>query len=427
MPSTLALTMGGRQPTLGRHGQRPTGSLAPVEAWGQEGSVDATKTREDLDRPDTSDVDRWIGRPVGGGQMKVPISATDIRSWVQAMQNPNPIYYDEHAAAGSLTGELVAPQSFTVCCAWNHAATPAIQGKIPGSHMLFGGDHFWFRRPRIRPGDVIHTSRIAFDYRVTDTGFAGPTVFQRGDTTYINQRGETVGHQRSTAIRYLVENAKKLNQMRQSEEEPQWTDEDLARIDREKRAYYETFHDHVVRRVSDISDGETLPLGVIGPHSVQTLTTEWRAYLCNTWGVFGDDGLPTSTNDSGWLPEMTRDMPAVKLDPAKNDGLYNGASRGHVNLRYARLIGMPRQYGYGASMGSYVLDYVSNWAGEAAYVQEADLRYSYPVLVGDVSYLRGTVSGVERTGDGCSVQIEVRMTNQDDAQMVRGVVTVAFA
>ena len=35
-------------------------------------------------------------------------------------------------------------------------------------------------------------------------------MFQRGDTTYINQRGEVVAKQRSTAIRYKVENSAKL-------------------------------------------------------------------------------------------------------------------------------------------------------------------------------------------------------------------------
>ena len=379
----------------------------------------------DLVSPDTSDVDRWIGRPVGGGQMVDPVAAIDIRHWVQAMHNPNPIYISADRALERSEGEMTAPQSFTVCCAWNHAATPAIQGKIPGSHMLFGGDHFWFHGPKIRVGDTVHTSRVAFDYSIKDTSFAGPTVFQRGDTTYVNQLGEIVGYQRSTAIRYLVENAAKVRQMQSAETEPDWDDEALAGIEEERRAYYESFHDHVVRKYEDVTVGENLPLGVIGPHSVQTLTTEWRAYLCNTWGAFEDDGLPTSTNDSGWLPEMTRDMPATKLDPAKNDGLYNGASRGHVNLRYAKLIGMPRQYGYGASMGTYVLDYVANWAGEYGTIREADMRYSYPVLVGDVTYLRGSVTA-DAGSDARSVSVDVDMRNQEGKSMVRGTLEVTF-
>ena len=49
---------------------------------------------------------------------------------------------------------------------------------------------------------------MPYDYKVTDTSFAGPTCFQRGDTLYINQRGERVALQRSTAIRYRVRQAK---------------------------------------------------------------------------------------------------------------------------------------------------------------------------------------------------------------------------
>ena len=47
---------------------------------------------------DTRDVDRWIGVPLGGASMKDEVHVNDIRRWVQGMQNPNPIYYDEECA-----------------------------------------------------------------------------------------------------------------------------------------------------------------------------------------------------------------------------------------------------------------------------------------------------------------------------------------
>ena len=75
--------------------------------------------------------------------------------------------------------------------------------------MIFGGDEWWFFGPRIVPGDRIKHERMLFDYKVTETKFAGPTMFSRGDTTYINQRGEVVAKQRSTSIRYLAEDARK--------------------------------------------------------------------------------------------------------------------------------------------------------------------------------------------------------------------------
>ena len=40
---------------------------------------------------DTSDVDRWVGVPLGGGYLKDPVHVNDIRRWAQGMQNPNPL------------------------------------------------------------------------------------------------------------------------------------------------------------------------------------------------------------------------------------------------------------------------------------------------------------------------------------------------
>jgi acyl dehydratase len=379
----------------------------------------------EFERPDTSDVDRWIGRPIGGGQMVEPITRNDVRRWVQAMHNPNPIYYNEDAARASERGEFVAPQSFAVACAWNHGATPALQGKIPGTHMLFGGDHFWFFGPAIRPGDLVRTSRVAFGYKVKDTSFAGPTVFQQGDTTYVNQRGEFLALQRSTAVRYLIANAAQSGGQ-SWQDEPDWTDDALARVDKERQEYYRTFHDKVIRTPESVDIGEELPVGVIGVHSVATLTTEWRAYIGKIWGTFDDDGIPTSSDDAGWIAEFTKDKEASEIDPAQSDGLYYGSSRGHVDARYARMIGMPRPYGYGASMGAYVLDYVANWAGQKGFICEADLRYSYPVFVGDVTYLRGVVAGTDADRPG-TLRVEVTASNQNGAQMVKGSIWVRLS
>ncbi len=53
------------------------------------------KVRDDgLIDLDTRDVDRWVGKPLGGARLKEPIEPNDIRRWAQGMQNPNPLYYD---------------------------------------------------------------------------------------------------------------------------------------------------------------------------------------------------------------------------------------------------------------------------------------------------------------------------------------------
>jgi len=379
-----------------------------------------------LETIDTSDVDRWIGLPVGGGQLLEPVSKTDIRRWVQGMQNPNPLFLSDQFAAESALGRFTAPLSFTICCDVGHGATPSIQGTIPGSHMLFGGDEWWFFGPRISPGDQLRSERLAFDYKIAHTSFAGPTMFQRGDTTYVNQRGEIVAKQRSTSIRYLVANAQRMHSLKGLEVEPDWTDEEIARVEQEKLDYYQTFQGHVLRTCDAVQQGEQLPRGVIGPHTLQSFATEWRSYIFTVWGSSAQDGRPTSTQQAGWLPEMTSDQQKAKVDPAQVDGLYKGASRGHTIDRYAKLIGVPRAYGYGASMGAWVLDYISNWAGELGTVQHSNIQYRHPPLVGDVTYLDGVVHNVDRnieSGQG-TVSIAVQMTTQTGVQMARGFVDV---
>src|SRR5579863_7268087 len=221
----------------------------------------ASKAPElDLSPMDTKDVDRWIGVPLAGAQLKEPVTVTDIRRWVQGMQNPNRLYYDEAYAAQSALRGIVAPQSFTVCCTVGHGAQPAIQGNVPGSHMLFGGDEWWFYGPRIRPGDKIRCDRMLVDYKVTHTKFAGPTMFSRGDTTYVNQHGEIIAKGRSTSIRYRAENARAMDSFGEQRKMPQWTIEDLDNIEEQKFAYYKTFQNHMIRYFNEVKEGEELPV-----------------------------------------------------------------------------------------------------------------------------------------------------------------------
>jgi acyl dehydratase len=383
--------------------------------------MNAAEVRARFPDFDTSDVDRWIGVPTGGGQMKEPVTATDIRRWVQGMQNPNPLHWDDAYAAASRFGKLVAPQSFAVSTSDSHGAGPAIQGNIPGTHMLFGGDEWWFEGPRIEPGDKITLDRALFDYKVTDTKFAGPTMFSRGDTIYAKQDGTVVCKQRSTSIRYRADEARKRGVFTDAEE-PRWTVDEIAAFEAKKLAYYRTFLDLGHGKRGGVEVGQSLPTRPIGPHTIATFTCEWRAFLMSVWGTFESDGGASSLYQAGWLPEMSRDLEAAKVDPTLGDGLYHGPSRGHVQAEYAQLIGMPRGYGYGASMGAWILDTLANWAGEHGFILHSDMKYRAPALTGDVTFVDGRV--VDLVDRGMVAVIDVAMTNQRGEGMAQGTAEV---
>jgi len=386
-----------------------------------------TQTREPVESIefDTSDVDRYIGKAVGGGQLKEPVSVTDIRRWVQAMAYPNPIHYDEEVAAKSVFGRIVAPQSFTICCDVGHGAGPAIVGNIAGTHMIFGGDEWWFAGPRIYPGDLLRMRRRFVDYKVAETKFAGPTMFSRGETTYVNQRGDRVAKQWSTAVRYRADVARERGFFEQAAPRPTWTAERLEEIEAQRRAWIRNLAGEHSPRVEELEVGQRLPTRPIGPHSLPSLASEWRGYIFTVWGSSFREG-PDHLIDAGWLKEMDRDLEGAEEDPELGDGLYHGPSRGHTDEEHARLIGMPRGYGYGASMGAWVLDYASAWAGDRGLVRHSAVQYRFPAFDGDLTLLDAEVAATRHDatlGAGVAT-LEVTMSNQDGTVMAKGPVEV---
>jgi hypothetical protein len=235
-----------------------------------------------------------------------------------------------------------------------------------------------------------------------------------------------IAKQRSTSIRYLAEEARKRAQFNEKDD-PEWSDDALADIEEQKFAYYSTFRGHDKVLWKDVNEGDRLPTRPIGPHTLMSFTTEWRAFNMNIWGAADYWGVST-TDAAGWLPEMSRDPRQAAIDPTKADGLYQGPSRGHVQPRYARLIGMPRGYGYGATMGAWILDYLTNWSGEWGEIVHSNAQYRNPAFTGDATFLNGTVTGKDidpSTGHYLAF-VEYTMTNQRDAVMAKGTAEISL-
>jgi N-terminal half of MaoC dehydratase len=386
-------------------------------------------TTEDAGTLDASDLDRYMGVPMEPGELKEPVATNDIRRWVQAMHYPNPLHYDEGWAAESRFGEIVAPQSFTVATDTSHGCSPAQVGRIPRSHLIFGGDDWWFFGPRIRPGDHMVCHRMPYDYRVTETSFAGPTCFQRGDTLYINQRGERVALQRSTSIRYQVREARE-KALFSEPAEPAWTDDQLAELEEQKLAFIDQIQQlrHDKRLFETVAVGDRLAGHVLGPHSLASFTTEWRAYPMTTWGATAKGPTTVRAEELGYTKEMAGfegDRRLERLNPELTDGAYYGPSRGHLQPRWARHVGLPRGYGYGASMGAWILDYVAAWAGEWGFVTHSSAQYRNPAFTGDATFLAGEVvdARIERRRRHL-VTVRVDVRNQDDAVLAKATVDV---
>jgi acyl dehydratase len=370
---------------------------------------------------DCSDIERFLGKPMQPARIRDPLGNTNIRYWAQAMHYPNRLHYDDDFAAESRYGRIVAPQSFAVATDDGHGAAPACVGTIPNSHLIFGGDEWWFHGPRMFAGDLIRNERVPFDYVVKETKFAGPTCFQRGDNHYYNDRGEKVATQRSTSIRYRADLAREMGAL-SAAEDPEWSDAQIAELDEKKYDWVKTLHDlgHGKRYWEDVEVGAKLPTRIFGPHSIVSFTTEWRAYIFTTWGAV-HRRTDLDLEGLGFHKDMAgheNDPVMERQNPELTDGAYYGPSRGHLFPRWARFVGMPRAYGYGASLGAWILDYCAGWAGEWGRVVHSNANYRGPAFTGDITIMNADVvaKSVDAAGRAI-VQVDCKMTNQLGAVM----------
>jgi acyl dehydratase len=113
-----------------------------------------------------------------------------------------------------------------------------------------------------------------------------------------------------------------------------------------------------------------------------------------------------------------------RTNPELTDGAYHGPSRGHLQPRWARHVGMARGYGYGASMGAWVLDYVAAWAGEWGEIVHSKAQYRNPAFTGDATFIHGEVVDTRVEKRQSLAVVAVELTNQTGATMATASVEV---
>jgi len=204
-----------------------------------------------------------------------------------------------------------------------------------------------------------------------------------------------------------------------------WTKQELEQIEKQRYDWLMSNRLGVSPHFEEVKIGDRLPRRVLGPHSIASFTTEYRAFIFNIWGTFrwvAPPGIqdPWINQDPGWVEGFAFDEEGAKIDPRLRDGLYVGPSRGHIDAEKAGEVGMARAYGYGATMGGWCTDYLAFWAGHDGMVRHSRAPFRGPAFEGDITYLDGEVIAKETdSAFGVPlVTVNVRMTNQDGGVLV---------
>lgn len=122
-----------------------------------------------------------------------------IRRYVQAIDDPNPLWQDEEYANKSQYGGIIAPPTFVLVIGFEQIQQQMSQS-IPYQTVLHGSSDLECYQP-IRPGDVVTVTTKITNIRQRQ-GKMGKMVFMTFDTTYKNQRQELVARCRQMVIGY---------------------------------------------------------------------------------------------------------------------------------------------------------------------------------------------------------------------------------
>ncbi len=152
------------------------------------------------------EVTKFISK--GGGVRIFEVEKGAIRRFADAVDDPNPLYWDEEYARNSRYGSIIAPPGFFGWPA-KQARGAAITSEETGPQrpdlakagyprVLDGGMEYEFFCP-IRAGDTLAVSSMVKDI-VEREGRTGKMIFLITETTYINQNGDVVAKVRGTTI-----------------------------------------------------------------------------------------------------------------------------------------------------------------------------------------------------------------------------------
>ena len=190
-----------------------------------------------------------------------------LRNWCNGIGDLNPLYRDIGYGAASRYGTMLAHPMFPMAFGW----LGRTRWGLPGVHGFYAGND-WELMRHVRPGDHLKQERSFAGYKITETAFAGPTMFANGDTVHRNQHGALVAKERATSIRYLIEEANKRGVYGKESRSPKlWTRAELDEIARLRLDWIRSNREGVSPRYGDVKVGDTLPRRPIGPHS-------WRCW-----------------------------------------------------------------------------------------------------------------------------------------------------
>lgn len=321
-----------------------------------------------------------------------------VRHWAEGIGDMNPLWTDEAHGKASPWGKPLAPP--TILYAFDKLAI-GYRGGLPGVHSMFGGSDWRWRRP-MGWNERIHAVVRFTDLVERPSAFAGRSFQQISEITFQTDAGETVASAQSWGFRTERSTAAKRGKYNEVRIQS-YTAEELQAI--AGRYRNEHIRGATPLYLEDVAVGDEPPEIIRGPYTATTAVAFEMG-----WG-----GLFIKAHGQA-MDYFTRHPRAGVL----NDfGVPEPPEAVHWDNELARKVGVPAAYDYGPERIAWVGSLLTNWIGDAGFLERLHVQVRRHNIVGDLTTCRARVIAVSDGPDG-GVDLVVSAENQRGEVTARG-------
>jgi acyl dehydratase len=200
---------------------RATGPVRPVER------LDKPAVARHPEMPDFAKA--WLGKPSSKAEAGYPVSEVQILYWCDMVEDANPLYVDGDYARKCRHGGVIAPPVGLITWSMRRAGQQGVDAEAPDCNApqrkpwppvpagtrtsiptppgaretIAQGATQQYGKP-LRPGDRVYQTTEVVNCSPLKQTRLGPGYFQTNLDTYYNQKGEIVGTNLFSLLRYGI-------------------------------------------------------------------------------------------------------------------------------------------------------------------------------------------------------------------------------
>jgi acyl dehydratase len=369
---------------------------------------------------------RRIGYPnptlragIHGGAWNEIATADAIRRWSLCMGDDNPFFIERDYARKTRWGDVVAPPGFEKSMGiirWKNVPEELKETNkaLRGVQLFYSGGENFYYKP-ITEGVKLYRSKWVDKVDVKESQFAGRSAVVTNGLSLWDDDDVVY----SDGVEWYVHAERKkreegAKETRPKDEPASYTDEQLAEIEAAYDAEYVRGADTLY--LEDVTIGQELPKMVKGPLTVTDLI---NFHMGAGWLIYGI-----------WPYRLAyENRKRLRGFYSKNEyGAWDAVQRVHWDRGLAHEVGLSDIYDIGALRQTMLCHFLTNFAGDDAWIHRVRYDFRKFNYMGDVTWLTGKIT--DKRVDpklGPLIEVEVRGTNQRGQDNIAGSATILVA